>query len=193
MNEGVVEAPSRPIADCLIGVLILIGTEVMFFAGLIVSFLILRAGSLAWAPVGQPRLPVAVTGLNTMVLIASGVTMYLALGEIRRDRQEATVRWIGITAALGMVFLAIQGMEWLRLLKYGLRVSSSPYGATFYTAIGTHGLHVSGGLMCLAILLRRAIAGRYCAESHAGLEASAFFWFFVVALWPVLYALFYLS
>jgi cytochrome c oxidase subunit III len=186
-------AAARSIPNCLVAVLILIGAEVMFFAGLVTAFLILRAGSFAWPPPGQPRLPILVTGLNTLVLIASGFTIRLALVEIRRGHRDATARWMRATAMLGGTFLAVQGFEWIRLLGYGLRVSSSLYGATFYTAIGAHALHVAAGLLALLVILRGTVAGRYAAEDHSGLEAGAFFWFFVVALWPVLYALFYLA
>jgi heme/copper-type cytochrome/quinol oxidase subunit 3 len=187
------DAVAPPIPNCLIAVLILIGAEVMFFGGLVAAFLILRAGSFAWPPPGQPRLPIGVTGLNTLVLLLSAFTMRLALVEIRRGNPDASARWIRATALLGGSFLAVQGFEWIRLIGYGLSASSSLYGATFYTAIGAHAIHVAGGLLALVAIIRGTAAGRFAAEEHSGLEASAFFWFFVVALWPALYAIFYLA
>lgn len=185
--------PAIAIPRAVVGVVIFVATEVMFFGGLITAFLILRADALAWPPAGQPRLPLAATGVNTLVLVASGASMYRSLVAIRQDRREALVRWLRLTAMLGAVFLAVQGFEWLRLLRYGLTMSSSLYGATFYTVIGAHGLHVAGAMIALSVIMRRASAGRYRAARHGGVEACFVYWSFVVALWPLLYALVYLS
>ncbi len=173
--------------------LILIGAEVMFFAGLIMSFMILRAGSFAWPPPGQPRLPIAITGINTLVLGASGWAIYRALAAARQRRLEEIPRWIGTAILLGLTFLTIQGVEWIRLLAFGLRASGSVYGATFYTAIGAHAVHVAGGLIALALVFYNSVTTRFDAGADSRLEACAFFWFFVVAVWPVLYVFLYLT
>src|SRR5271169_807534 len=103
----------RPIPNCLIAVLILIGAEVMFFAGLVAAFLILRTNSILWPPPGQPRLPIFITGLNTIVLLASAVAMRSGLREIKRGHRITTARWLRATAILGATFLAVQGFEWI--------------------------------------------------------------------------------
>ena len=183
----------QAIPNALIAVLILIGAEVMFFAGLIMAFMILRAGSFAWPPLGQPRLPIAITGFNTLVLVASGWAVYRALESARQRRLEDVRRWIGTAILLGLTFLTIQGMEWIRLLAFGLRASRSLYGATFYTAIGAHAVHVAGGLIALALVFYNSVATGFDAATESRLEACAVFWFFVVAVWPVLYVFLYLT
>jgi heme/copper-type cytochrome/quinol oxidase subunit 3 len=181
------------IPNAVLGMLIFLGTEAMFFAGLISAFLVLRAGSAVWPPADQPRLPVLVTGLNTLILLVSAYTMWRALAAVRNDRQGELRRWLGVTGLLGTLFLAIQGTEWVRLLGYGLRMTSDVYGATFYTLIGCHGLHVLGGVIVLLAVLRQAIQGRHSSRDHAALEACRLYWFFVVGVWPILYVLVYLS
>ncbi len=91
-----------------------------------------------------------------------------------------------------MVFLLVQGYEWVRLVGYGLTVTSGAYGVTFYTLIGVHGLHVLGALVWLAIMLAGVRRGRFLAPPAAGLRACGMYWHFVVALWPVLYVAVYL-
>jgi len=177
----------------LLGLLIFLGTEVMFFAGLISAFLILRAGSPEWPPFGQPRLPVEVTAVNTVLLLFSGFTMHRATRAIRQDDRRRLTLWLLATAVLGVVFLGVQGVEWLRLVHFGLTVSSSNYGATFYTLIGAHGLHVLAAVLVVAFVLTRAAAGRYSMASHTGVELCQLYWLFVVGVWPVLYVLVYLS
>lgn len=180
------------ISNARLGLLMFLAAEAMFFAGLIGAFLVFRLGSPAWPPPFQPRLPVAVTGVNTLVLLASGVTVNLALRAVRAGRSRRLTQWLVTTALLGAVFLAIQGYEWVRLVDFGLKVSSGVYGATFYTLIGCHGLHVLGALLWLMVVSMRAQAGRYTAQRHTGVELCAMYWTFVVALWPVLYGLVYL-
>ena len=172
--------------------LVFLGSETMFFAGLVSAFLILRAGSPAWPPPGQPRLPVAVSAVNTLILFASGFAVRQAVRSIRADLRLALTRWLAVTALLGGTFLAVQGSEWIRLLRFGLSFTSSLYGATFYTLIGVHGLHAAAGLAALLVVLRRAANGLYCLDDHCGVEVCSLYWCFVVLVWPVLYVIAYL-
>ena len=175
------------------GLLIFLGTEAMFFAGLISAFLILRAGAATWPPLNQPRLPIAITAINTLMLLVSAYTMHRAVRGIRAGQQKALTTGLALTGVLGTIFLGVQGTEWIRLVKHGLTFTSSNYGATFYTLIGAHGLHVLAAVIVLAIVFTRARNKKYSAQCHAGLELCRLYWFFVVAIWPILYALVYLG
>ena len=166
--------------------------ESMFFAGLISSYLVLRLGAVLWPPPLQPRLPVLVTGLNTLVLLASSLAIVAAMRAVRRGDGKALVQRLGVAAALGLLFLAVQGYEWTRLLEYGLTLSSGAYGATFYTLIGVHGVHVLGALVWLAVTLIRAARGRFADGRLTSLRACATYWHYVVGLWPILYVTVYL-
>ena len=181
------------INSSLLGLLIFLGTEAMFFSGLISAFLILKAGSAVWPPLNQPRLPIEVTAINTVILLASAYTMHRAVKAIRNEQQKSLVSWLAITAALGTIFLGVQGSEWFRLVRYGLTFTSSNYGATFYTLIGCHGLHVLAAVMVLGLVLWRAVNRRYSAQHYNGLELCRVYWFFVVGIWPILFILVYLS
>ncbi len=180
------------VSNAVLGMLMFLSAETMLFGGLIVGFLVLRYGAPVWPPPFQPRLPIEVTGVNTAVLLLSSVTMAQALSAIRRGNQAGLTRGLGQTAALGATFLAVQGYEWARLVEFGLTVSSGSYGATFYTLIGAHALHVLGALVFLSIVWVRARRGRFTAEAHLPVVLCRIFWFFVVFVWPVLYVLVYL-
>jgi cytochrome c oxidase subunit III len=183
------DAPSRgPMLDNLrLAILFFMGAEAMFFAGLVSGFLVLRTSAAVWPPPLQPRLPLAVTGLNTLVLLGSSVAMHRAVRAIRGGDPVDLVRRLGLVAVLGMVFLVVQGYEWVRLVAFGLTLSSSAYGSTFYTIIGTHAVHVLGALVWVAVSLGLAARGRVTPERSAPLRACAMYWHFVVGLWPVLY------
>lgn len=186
-------ASAEPVvSNARLAVLMFLAAEAMFFAGLIGAFIVFRLSSSAWPPSFQPRLPVAVTGVNTAILLLSGFTMRLALRAARGGKSRALARFLLVTLLLGGIFLGIQGYEWLRLVEFGLKVSSGIYGATFYTLIGIHGLHVLGAVLWLTIVLIQTRQGRFTAERHTGVELCTMYWTFVVALWPILYGLVYL-
>jgi cytochrome c oxidase subunit III len=184
--------PNTPIGNnAWLAVVMFLGAEAMFFAGLIGAFLVFRVGSVVWPPPFQPRLPLGVTGFNTLILLASAVTMRLALSRARVSDAPRLIRLLAATASLGAAFLVIQGYEWVQLIHFGLTVSSSVYGGLFYTIIGFHGLHVFGALIWLAVVCANAWRGSYSRKNYIGLQTCAMYWVFVVALWPVLYGLVY--
>ena len=185
--------PQTPIGNNVwLAVLMFLGAEAMFFAGLMGAYIVFRVGAAVWPPPFQPRLPVGVTGVNTFFLLASAVTIRVALRSARRGDGTPLVRWLGLTALLGAIFLAVQGYEWIELIQFGLTVSSSVYGGLFYTLIGFHALHVFGALLWLIVVLALARRGRYAKSGYLGVQSCAMYWTFVVALWPALYGLVYL-
>ena len=169
-----------------------LGAEAMFFAGLMGAYIVFRVSASVWPPPFQPRLPVGVTGVNTMFLLASAVTIRVALRVRAAEDGTHLVRWLGVTALLGAIFLAVQGYEWIELIQFGLTVSSSVYGGLFYTLIGFHALHVFGALIWLLVVFALAQRGHYSKNRYVGVQTCAMYWTFVVALWPALYGLVYL-
>jgi cytochrome c oxidase subunit 3 len=185
--------PQTPIGNNVwLAVLVFLGAEAMFFAGLMGAYIVFRVGAAVWPPPFQPRLPVGVTGVNTVFLLASAATIRVALRGARRGDGTHLVRWLGLTALLGAIFLAVQGYEWIELIQFGLTVSSSVYGGLFYTLIGFHALHVFGALVWLMVVFTLARHGRYAKDRYLGVQTCAMYWTFVVALWPALYGLVYL-
>ena len=170
-----------------------LGAETVFFAGLIGALLVYRLGSQTWPPPMMPSLPVLITGLNSVFLLCSAVSMWHAQRALRTGRAPQGVRFLVLTTLLGVIFLAVQGYEWVQLVRFGFTMASGVYGATFYTLIGCHALHVFGAVMWLLLVLVGAKRGRYGARPHTGLTLCGIYWYYVVALWPVLYYLVYLS
>src|SRR5205809_1105845 len=143
--------PRRGLDNLRLAVLFFMGAEAMFFGALISALLVLRLGMAAWPPPLEPRLPIAVTGLNTLVLLASSVTLVTAGRARRRGEPARHVRWLWGTAALGALFLAVQGYEWIRLIGFGLTLASGVYGTTFFALIGLHGLPPSAAAYAVCI------------------------------------------
>ncbi|GIW45888.1 MAG: cytochrome c oxidase subunit 3 [Candidatus Binatia bacterium] len=195
MAIGSAPLRSRPtslgVPNSVLGMLLFLATEVMFFAGLISAFLVVKARWIgAWPPPGQPRLPVEMTALNTLVLLASGVVLWGAAraGEGSTRARSARTRSL-IAAVLGALFVAVQGVEWARLLAFGLTMRSGPYGSFFYLIVGTHAAHAVAAILALLWVSFRLGSAELSADTF---RAVRMFWYFVVGVWPVLYVLVYL-
>ena len=181
-----------PVSSGVLGMLIFMVTEAMFFAGLVSAYLVIRAGIEEWPPWGQPRLPVVATAFNTVVLLASGFIMAHSRACFKKNELALGRRWLGISILLGAFFLVFQGYEWIQLLKFGFTLSSSVYGGLFYLLIGAHGFHVMGALAILIYTWYR-IKTQGNPITPEGLFPFQLLWYFVVCVWPVLYVLVYLS
>ncbi|MFQ5665703.1 MAG: heme-copper oxidase subunit III [Candidatus Binatia bacterium] len=186
-------APRQPpVSNAQLGVAIFIAFETMIFVGLVSAYIVLRGKSFAWPPPDLPRLPLAVTWVNSAMLVCSALTMRRAAAAIQRDDQRGMQTALVATAVLGGGFLGVQGTEWARLIRQGLTLASSTYGATFYTLIGLHALHVVGAVLWLLGVVVIAQRHGYSAERHGGLTLCAMYWYFVCALWVLLFGIVYL-
>ena len=188
----------------VIGMIIFVFTEVMFFSALISAYLIIKAGAPmgTWPPPDQPTLPVAMTGFNTIVLLLSGVMMFLSGRAYAASNKTRSVRLLFAATLLGLFFVLVQGYEWVNLIKHGLTLyapdiklatggmTASSYGSFFYLIIGTHALHA---LAAIIYMIRAYSAFQSDRLGRGEFQALSIFWYFVVGVWPVLYALVYLS
>ena len=184
--------PRRGLDNLRLALLFFMGAEAMFFGALVSALFVLRVGMAVWPPPLEPRLPVAVTAVNTVVLLGSSVSMVAALRALRRGERQRFVAMLATTAGLGALFLLVQGYEWIRLIRFGLTLVSGVYGATFYTLIGLHGLHVAGALLWLLATTVLAARGRFGEPPSIPVQACAMYWHFVVGLWPGLFVAVYL-
>ena len=178
------------VSSSIFATVILIMTEVMFFAALISAYMIIRSGSEEWPPWGQPRLPVFATALNSLALLASAFCLHQSV-KVFSSQALRSKQLLALTIALGTVFVSVQGYEWVQLISFGLTITSSTYGGVFYLIIGAHGLHVIGGLLALLACLRR-LNSTSQQLTIDNLRAAQIFWYFVVGVWPILYTLVYL-
>jgi cytochrome c oxidase subunit III len=182
----------RPaVPSAILATLILVASEAMFFSGLLSAFIVVKAGIKPgmWPPPWQPRLPVEATLGNTAVLLTSGVLMLLAgRAAFRKGAVASRALYLG-ALGLGAFFVLFQGYEWSRMLSQGLTMQSSNHGAFFYLIVGTHAIHVVGGLCAVIWGALRLRAGLLTRPQLAAIQI---FWTFVVGLWPILYVLVYL-
>jgi cytochrome c oxidase subunit 3 len=179
--------PSRAPSTLGVGVVVWLASELMFFSGLFAAYFTLRSVNDEWPPEGV-ELEAVLTGLATLVLVASSGAMHMAIMASRRDDRRGAIRWLGVTAAMGVVFLANQAFEYANAT---FQVDDHAYGSIFYTMTGIHGLHVLGGLVFMGATAI-AIAGRSKAPTHQTVEVCGYYWHFVDVVWIAMFATIYL-
>lgn len=161
----------------------------MTFAGFFAAYLTFRAVN-PLPPGSNYELELILPTINTVLLIISSFTFHRAGKECRADRLGASRLWLAITGALGAAFLAGQMVEYFSL-PFGL--TDNLFASTFYALTGFHGLHVTLGVICIAIVaLQTHRGGQVTAAKHFGLEAAELYWHFVDVIWVVLFGLLYL-
>lgn len=185
------ETPSLGVDNRKLGVWTFLGSEVMFFSGLIVTYLVMRGRSVT-GPYPNEVLGVPLVGINTFVLICSSLTMVTALAAIQRGNAGAMRRWLIATAVLGLLFLSGQAFEFATLFRDGLSLSTNLFGATFFTLTGFHGTHVLIGVIWIVFVLARAFKGGITQDNHLAVELVGLYWHFVDIVWIVIFTLVYL-
>ena len=200
---------SGGIGNPVLGMLLFIVSEVMFFAGLFAAYFSLRAsfidvdGVKRWPPIAFESIlsPFSLwteTGtLNviipaTVILIISSFTCQFAVNAIKHDNRTTFLRNMSVTVVLGITFLALQIYDYSILIHEGLTLSSGTFGTTYYTLTGFHGAHVFGGVLMLSGVLYRGMAGQFSGKHHDMVEAASLYWHFVDVVWVLLFSILYL-
>lgn len=131
--------------------------------------------------------------LNTLLLLASSVTLTIAHHALRENNRKQLIIWLAITVALGALFLFYQAEEYIEAYsELGLTMGTGVYGSTFFLLTGFHGFHVCLGAFILLVVLIRCIKGHFTAERHFAFEAGAWYWHFVDTVWVGLFIFVYI-
>ena len=140
---------------------------------------------------GPVELPVAVAGMNTLILVSSSFTMHWALESIRKNNRRGMKLGLATTFMLGLTFLFIQINEYVHI---GFSARDDAFGSIFYGLTGLHGAHVTVGLILLAIANVRAWRGHYGPEAkdHLGVEVPGIYWHFVDVMWIIVFTTVYI-
>ena len=130
--------------------------------------------------------------LNTLILLASGVTVTIAHHALKAGHRKQLLVFLGLTVALGCLFLFYQAEEYIHAYKeLNLTLGSGIYGSTFFMLTGFHGLHVTLGTIMLAVIWFRCAKGHFTKENHFAFEAVAWYWHFVDVVWLGLFLFVY--
>ncbi|HEY3334727.1 MAG TPA: cytochrome c oxidase subunit 3 [Candidatus Limnocylindrales bacterium] len=203
---------SGGIGNPVLGMLLFITSEVMFFAGLFAAYFSIRAqytevinnvATHVWPPkqfetiLNPFQFQTESGALNvilpaTILLVISSFTCQYAVWAIGRDNRTAFLRNMAVTVVLGITFLLLQAYDYTVLFHEGLSMGSTTFGTTYFTLTGFHGAHVFGGVLMLSVVLYRGMAGQFSAKHHDMVEATSLYWHFVDVVWILLFSILYL-
>jgi cytochrome c oxidase subunit 3 len=187
-----------------LGMWIFLATEIMFFGGLFCAYSVYRTKYHYAFEAASHHLDVTLGAFNTVVLIASSLTMAMAVRSSQLGRRKALVLFLLLTMALGSLFLGVKGVEYGHKFEEHLfpgpafhyEPSDSPskqiFFILYFAMTGVHALHMVAGILVLAVLLRPAWRGRFNADYHNPVECTGLYWHFVDIVWIFLFPLLYL-
>ncbi|TPX06678.1 heme-copper oxidase subunit III [Schumannella luteola] len=184
-----------------VGVIVWLGSEVMFFAGLFAIYFTLRSVSPElWAEQSEKlNFPYSLT--NTIILVLSSFACQFGVFAAERLQARRTdwkpwnwglVEWFFVTFAMGAVFVVGQIYEYAMLVTEGVGFQSDSYGSAFYLTTGFHGLHVTGGLFAFLFVIGRTFAVRRFTHKEATTAITvSYYWHFVDVVWIGLFLVIY--
>lgn len=169
-----------------------LASEVVLFATLIAMYILFRVHNPEAVREVQQAAGVGLVSLNTFLLLASSWAMVMGLRQIQLNNRGGLIRWIGVTAVLGTIFVGLQYVEYQHLAHEGITLYSSEYGMRFYAPTAFHGVHVIIGVLWALFVMWQGARGRYDNGKWLGVEVFGLYWHFVDVVWIFLFTLIYL-
>ena len=188
--ELVEESPFR-IPSKKLAIWLFIVADAATFAAMLIAYGYLRNATPNWP---RPFHSIVNVAIMTFILITSSLTILAGVQAAHFGRKSAALRWLFVTAALGVVFAILHIREWLALINEGMTLSRNPwgtnlFGASFFGVTGLHLLHVTAGVIAILAVAAQYNRGRYDAYH---VETTALYWHFVDLVWIILFTVVYL-
>jgi len=187
------------------GVWIFLVTEILFFGGMFCAFFVFRSWYFDGFKEAHHHLDKVMGGINTVVLIASSLTMALGVRSAQRSKKTLTVAMLAMTIGFACVFLVIKYFEYshkfhegflpgasLAVEKFQTGYDAGVFFAVYFMMTGVHGLHVVIGIGLITWILVRASKGQFSSRYYAPVEGVGLYWHLVDLIWIYLFPLLYL-
>ncbi len=184
-------ATSTGLPNTKLAIWLFLASDCLLFGALIASYVLYRGASVT-GPYPNDVFDIPYTSVSSFVLLASSLTMVLALAAIQRGDQGRLRIWLLATALLGMTFVGGQVYEFTAFVHEGLTLRTNLFGTTFYVLTGFHGTHVTVGIMMLLTLLGLSLGGRITQDKAETVELVGLYWHFVDIVWIVIFTVVYL-
>ena len=185
--------PDTGLTNPKLGIWLFLASEVMLFGSLFSSYALLRMGAATW-PDQSAIVSVPLATLNTVVLIASSVTMVLAWSALKASNLQRYRLFMALTLAGGAGFLVVKSLEYGEKFSHGLYPSTNNFLGLYFTLTGLHAIHVIGGMVVNAFLLGPGT--RMWADEPERftnrVEVAGIYWHFVDLVWIFLFPVLYL-
>jgi len=168
-----------------------IGSECLFFASLISTYLVYKGKSLV-GPFPKDIFEIPLVTFGTALLLFSSLFVVLALNAAEQGNRKKTILWLALTIICGLFFIGMQVYEFSHFVHKGLTMQGNLFGASFYTLTGFHGTHVTIGVVWLLTVFIELLRGKLPPAKALNLEIAALYWHFVDVVWIVIFPVVYL-
>jgi cytochrome o ubiquinol oxidase subunit 3 len=166
-------------------------SDCLIFAALFATWGVLGR-SYAGGPGGAELFDLKLVAINTAFLLASSLTFGFAMLQKQKNNKGGTLAWLAVTGLLGLGFLAVELYEFAHLIHVGATPQSSAAMSAFFTLVGTHGLHVTFGLIWLVVLMIQISKHGLIRENKRRLMCLSMFWHFLDVVWIGVFTFVYL-
>jgi heme/copper-type cytochrome/quinol oxidase subunit 3 len=176
-----------------LGIWLFLASEVMLFGALFSSYILLRVGATEW-PRGADILNVPLATFNTVVLIASSITMVMSWAALQMNDFRKYRLYMGATFMAGVIFLIVKAIEYGDKFSHHLYPSNNTFMAIYFTLTGLHGLHIIGGMIVNGYFLGPG-SKMWKTEPERftnRIEVAGLYWHFVDLVWIFLFPVLYL-
>ena len=184
-------ATSTGLPNLKLAIWLFLASDCLLFGALISSYVLYRGASVV-GPYPADVFDIPYTSVSSFVLLASSLTMVLALSATQRGDIGRMRVWLLATAMLGATFLGGQVYEFTSFSHEGLTLTTNVFSTTFYVLTGFHGTHVAVGVVMLLSLVVFSYAGRITQEKAETVELIGLYWHFVDIVWIVIFTVVYL-
>ncbi len=174
-----------------LGFWIYLMSDCLLFSGLFATYALLSSHT-AGGPTGAELFDLPGVLTETMFLLVSSFTCGLASLAMNADRRNATVGWLAVTFLLGLGFIGMEVHEFAHLVAIGAGPDRSAFLSSFFTLVATHGLHVTCGLIFMAVMMVAVLKKGLTATNRARLVNLSLFWHFLDIIWVGVFSLVYL-
>ncbi|TVP58230.1 MAG: cytochrome oxidase subunit III [Gemmatimonadales bacterium] len=184
-------ATNTGISNFKLGFWTFLASECLFFGTLISTYMVYKGTALV-GPYPAEIFSVITTTVSTTVLLFSSLAMVLALDAVQKANKKAALWWLFAVIAMGGIFLGMEFQSYLKYIDYGLTLTSSTFGSSYYVLTGTHKVHVLFGMIWMGILGWRIYTNRIGPPQAEQVEVAGLYWHFVDIIWIVIFTLVYL-
>jgi len=194
--------PEKVLSPAQWGVIAFLASEVALFGTLITTYLsFLNRDFIGPTPrqvqepvmIGPLALPPLLVMVSTALLLSSSGTVHVAEKALHRGNQSGFRLWWGLTILLGISFLTGTAFEWYELIhKHDLTISRNLFGSTYFTLVGFHAAHVTGGVIVMSIVMGLALKCQVTEKNQTGVQLVSWYWHFVDVVWIVVFTVVYI-
>jgi len=178
-------------ASTMLGFWLYLMSDCLIFAVLFATYGVLGRNYAA-GPAPADLFDLNLVAINTAMLLLSSITYGFAMLQMQRDEKTATLFWLAITGIFGAIFLAIEVYEFSHLIREGAGPGRSAFLSSFFTLVGTHGLHVTFGIIWLITLMLQVTRHGLIVENRRRLMCLSMFWHFLDVIWIGVFSFVYL-